>query len=103
MERLLDIIGPAIVVVEKMEGVWQSFAGDFHNMLSEITQDVGSANSIIAGMVEKKFEAKWSDVAGASKQISPMMLSGKLTDRLQSRNINKPWTSPYLYRPMERA
>ncbi|KAI5830739.1 hypothetical protein K523DRAFT_351394 [Schizophyllum commune Tattone D] len=38
LEGLLDIIGPAIVVVEKMEGVWQSFAGDFYSMLSEITQ-----------------------------------------------------------------
>ncbi|KAL1695556.1 hypothetical protein GGG16DRAFT_121746 [Schizophyllum commune] len=65
LERLLDIIGPAIVV--------QSFAGDFHNMLSEITQDVGSANSIIAGMVEKKLEAKWSDVAGAIKKCRQAM------------------------------
>ncbi|KAL1751130.1 hypothetical protein FB107DRAFT_222635 [Schizophyllum commune] len=73
LEQLLDMIGPALVVVEKIEGVWQTFAGDFHNMLSEITQDVGSVNSIIARMVEKSLEAKWSDVAGAIKKCRQAM------------------------------
>ncbi|KAL1680368.1 hypothetical protein EV122DRAFT_288856 [Schizophyllum commune] len=73
LEGLLDIIGPAIVVVEKMEGVWQSFAGDLYSMLSEITQNVGTANPIIACLVEKKLETKWSDVAGAIKKYQQAM------------------------------
>ncbi|KAL1723972.1 hypothetical protein EV715DRAFT_190513 [Schizophyllum commune] len=73
LEGLLDIIGPAIVVVEKMGGVWQSFAGDFYSMLSEITQDVGTANPIIARLVEKTMETKWSDVAGAIKKYQQAM------------------------------
>ncbi|KAI5890579.1 uncharacterized protein SCHCODRAFT_02547507 [Schizophyllum commune H4-8] len=73
LKSLLDIIGPAITVVEKMEGVWQSFAQDFFKMLEEVKTDVGSANPIIAHMYEKKLESKWSDVAGAIKKYQQAM------------------------------
>ncbi|KAL1736118.1 hypothetical protein EV714DRAFT_198524 [Schizophyllum commune] len=73
LESLLDMIGPAIIVVEKMEGVWQSFAQDLSNMLEEIKKNVGSANSAIVHVVARKLQSDWANVAGAIKKYKQAM------------------------------